>query len=192
MRTWTVYGLFDPRDHLPRYVGSTVMTLPNRLSQHRGADGARRIHLWFALLRREGVEPLISPIYVVGDMRTARVLEASTIRRFLDEGMPLFNARTGLLTGRGWGCQEPSGPRVLSRAHRRLRAACTDDVRIFAERLSAAGMLHEGGRRPGTWGYSEKRVHDRASSIWHGSYPELNEIESYERLFGVSLDDWLV
>lgn len=55
----TVYGLFDPRVGMLRYVGQTVRPLEVRLSQHVHDCTGLRTSVWVAELRRDGVAPVI-------------------------------------------------------------------------------------------------------------------------------------
>lgn len=59
MRGAMVYVLVDPRDGEVRYVGWTVRTLAQRLMSHLKAAGDNHRTRWIAVLKRDGLRPII-------------------------------------------------------------------------------------------------------------------------------------
>lgn len=93
MSRWTIYFLCDQRDGEPVYVGCTLQPVETRLSQHLNDKACRnrQMHLWFEMTRLAGSHVELHTLFVAEDERTARALEASTIKRWSEKGSDLFN-----------------------------------------------------------------------------------------------------
>jgi hypothetical protein len=101
--TTTIYGLYDPRTNVCRYVGKTAANLNERLRGHI-RDAKRRKHSvrrfsWVLSLLAAGVEPVIKELEIVsyGSWQDA---EKRWIARFRAEGVDLVNTTDG-----GDGCE---------------------------------------------------------------------------------------
>ena len=92
--TGIIYGLFDPRDGLLRYVGQTTVTLKMRLQGHYSDPKRNRKNNWIKSLRSGGLRPVIKaisehPIEELDDM------EVATIAMVQSAGASLLNATCG-------------------------------------------------------------------------------------------------
>jgi len=95
-----VYTLVDPRDLLPRYVGSSA-NVHERYKTHRRfglgrSDPKKKRHRWIAHLGRCGFDPLLYLVERVdgatrGGHGEAWQAEIKWIRRFGEAGYPLLN-----------------------------------------------------------------------------------------------------
>jgi hypothetical protein len=91
-----IYGLYDPESRELRYIGKTV-NLNNRLWYHlRDAKGGQRTHkaAWIRKLLRQGLEPIISPIWETTEEGWQED-EKACIAQALSEGANLTNLTKG-------------------------------------------------------------------------------------------------
>ncbi len=163
MKTWTIYALSDARDGEPRYIGVTSQPLRTRLSQHLTDAHNRQIIIWLELLRRASSMVAIDGLYTVDTELAAVALEASTIRRFSEEDVPLVNRRHGRLRSDSF-----------TVAHLALRHSFGRTFAAFAKQNTERVLLRE-----------------HARTIWNGGAPDLWLARHLEIERGIPLGAWL-
>lgn len=157
---WRVYVLSDARDGFPVYVGCTS-DVGVRLRQHviDLAVANRQMKIWFSLVDRRFVHA--DTLYVVDDRRTALALERSTIMRFAEEGIDLFNRGHNRQLGRRF-----------TEAHLQLRSAFGRSYAAFQR--SGFVLIEANARR-----------------LWNGDPPEMRVALALRDRLGIPLERWL-
>lgn len=90
-RTYTVYGLIDPRTNAIRYVGCTAKSLDARCQDHVGRrlSSSAPVHAWVGELFADGLRPMICVLAVAANAHQGRIQEQAWIHA-LRRG-PLLN-----------------------------------------------------------------------------------------------------
>lgn len=89
-----IYGLFDPRDGLLRYIGQTVSSLKERLRGHCKDKRFNHRTCWITCLKRLGLKPIIKPM-VECPIEQACDEEAAMIASVRSTGALLLNRTDG-------------------------------------------------------------------------------------------------
>jgi hypothetical protein len=93
-----VYGLYDPDTHALRYVGQTVKTLADRLSNHLSPSGLKkhlRVASWLKSLAAKGRKPEAKILGEAFSRPQLDTLEISLIKNALSSGAILTNLAPG-------------------------------------------------------------------------------------------------
>jgi hypothetical protein len=90
MEQGKIYGLFDPRTNVCRYVGQTVQPLSHRLCQHLRTSGNSSREKWIAELDKHGYEPTIRLLQEV-EYQELTQAEGWWINHLRSFGVPLTN-----------------------------------------------------------------------------------------------------
>lgn len=89
--TVTIYELYDIRDSVPVYVGSTRGTLSNRLSQHWNTPSNKALRVWMRGVGRDNLG--IRAVRVVSE-RDRLHYEFMYMNECTSQGYTLFNIVT--------------------------------------------------------------------------------------------------
>ena len=95
-RPTLIYRLIDPRDGRIRYIGKTVETLNDRLSNHLYTKENNQRGNWIRLVLRDGYKPVIESIEIVPPDEDWKAREIYWIKWHRDNGFDLVNATDGI------------------------------------------------------------------------------------------------
>lgn len=155
----SIYGLYDPRDGVCRYVGKTIKPLAERLRGHVN-DARRRKHSvrrfsWVLSLLDAGVMPAIKLLEKVSDGRWADA-ERKWIAKFRADGIDLINTTDG-----GEGCD---GMRHSEETRIRMSASAKrvqSDPEIKAKISASLKKAYESPERRAALSAALKKSHNR-------------------------------
>lgn len=142
-----VYGLFDPRDGLLRYVGQTTRSLKKRLQEHlRIQNRTRATHLahWVSLLWGLGFHPRIVELGVADSATALDELEVRMIAEHRAMGAKLTNHTEGGGGQKGRVVSEATR-RKLSLAHKGRSAPHMKRPRATETRAKISASLQGRG-----------------------------------------------
>src|SRR6266852_3936963 len=90
-----IYRLIDPETFFIRYIGQTIQTLNERLTNHCSAKEKYHVVNWIKSLKKRGLKPIIELIIEVETQKEADDMEILLISYYKSIGCQLTNDALG-------------------------------------------------------------------------------------------------
>lgn len=138
MRQVTIYSLIDPRDNVIKYIGKTVKTIEQRLSQHvfqwkRDKGRHNKLNSWIKSLAKLELKPIIEVIDIC-DESNWKEYERGYIALMKSCGAPLKNQTIG-------GDQIPENINSPEAKEKRLKTLTTSEAWKKGHTMRSLDML---------------------------------------------------